>query len=42
MAAEAKSIVEVVGVDIGIFIKGDVPTREEVEEAVRNASATIS
>ena len=25
----------VAGVDIGIFIKGEVPTREEVEEAVR-------
>ena len=41
MAAETKSIVEVVGVDIGIFIKGDVPTREEVEEAVRRGSEML-
>ena len=32
----------VAGVDIGIFIKGEVPTREEVEEAVRQASTTVS
>ena len=41
VAAETKSIVEVVGVDIGIFIKGDVPTREEVEEAVRRGSEML-
>ena len=41
VAAETKSIVEVVGVDIGIFIKGDVPTRAEVEEAVRRGSEML-
>ena len=41
VTVETKSIVELVGVDIGIFIKGDVPTREEVEEAVRRGSEML-
>ena len=32
---DAEALVVVAGVDIGIFIKGEVPTREEVEEALR-------
>ena len=34
-------LVVVAGVDIGIFIKGEVPTREEVEEAVRRCSKRL-
>ena len=43
VAAETKSIVEVVGVDIGIdiFIKRDVPTKEEVVEAGRRGSEML-
>ena len=40
VAAETKRIVEEVSVDIGIFIKGDVPTREVVE-AVRRGSEML-
>ena len=32
---DVEALVVVAGVDIGIFIKGEVPTREEVEEAIR-------
>ena len=35
MTVETKSIVEVVGVNIGIFIKGEMRTHEQLEEAVR-------
>ena len=38
LTAETKSNVEVVGVDIGIFIKGEMPTSEELDEAVRRGS----
>mgnify|MGYP003462097065 FL=1 len=35
---DAEALVVVAGVDIGIFINGEVPKREEVEEAVRRGS----
>ena len=38
---DAEALVVVAGVDIGIFIKGEVPTREEVEEAVRRCSKRL-
>ena len=41
LSVKTKSIVEVVGVDIGIFIKGEMPTSEELEEAVRRGSEKL-
>ena len=43
VAAETKSIVEVVGVDIriDIFITRDVPTNKEVDEAARRGSEML-
>ena len=38
---DAEALVVVAGVDIGIFIKGEVLTREEVEEAVRRSSKRL-
>ena len=38
---DVEALVVVAGVDIGIFIKGEVPTREEVEEAVRRGSKRL-
>ena len=41
LSVKTRSIVEVVGVDIGIFIKGEMPTSEELEEAVRRGSEKL-
>ena len=38
---DAEALVVVAGVDIGIFFKGEVPTREEVEEAVRRGAKRL-
>ena len=38
---DAEALVVVAGVDIGIFIKGEVPTREDIEEAVRRCSKRL-
>ena len=38
---DAEAVMVVAGVDIGIFIKGEVPTREEVEEAIRRGSKRL-
>ena len=38
---DAEALVVVAGVDIGIFINGEVPTREEVEEVVKRGSKRL-